>query len=566
MQSVRIAAAAAAVVLVGSASAPAFAAPSPTATGAATPLTAATTLPTPVPSPVAPSTVCTISKSAAVQITGLVATADGYVVIDGKNNSWGNRVAYLDKKCGRVGSAQSYPNGAAVDPQDIAVDSKGTLWIADTGDQPVTPERQTIALFKVTSKDAMTRYRFSYPDGQHNTEALLLNGNGAPIFITKEISGAATIFTYTGALATGKTMKLTKVGQFTPEQTGTANKLGNRGPAQNEITGGATSPDGKKVALRTLTDAYEWDVTNGDVIGALTKGKPRITPMPNEEQGYAIAYTSDGKSFLTVSDVSSSTPILEYKPSVPLSAAAAKKAAAAAAGPHKPGALHAWFNKLTFSQLMWLLAGVAAIGFVLLLIGVVGIRRARKGFATEAARGGQSGADPDSDPRVPSAAGGSGVYGAPRSVPPSGSSSGAGYRPDDRSSDPYAAPSSPPGPPAGGVYGGGQYPGGQYSGGQYSGGQYSGSGGQHPGGPGPGGAPGHGAPGDRGPNGPRSGGAGSDGPNGGRGGAQPSGGQYGGGQYGGGQYGAPADPYGDEGPDYPGARRGTPYGDGQYRG
>jgi hypothetical protein len=563
MQSVRIAAAAAAVVLVGSASAPAFAAPSPTATGAATPLTAATPLPTPVPSAVAPSTVCTISKSAAVQITGLVATADGYVVIDGKNNSLGNRVAYLDKKCDRVGSAQSYPNGAAVDPQDIAVDSKGTLWIADTGDQPVTPERETIALFKVTGKDAMTRYRFAYPDAPHNTEALLLNGNGAPIFITKEISSnaPATIFTYTGTLATGKTMKLTKVGQFTPEQTGTANKLGNNGAAQNEITGAAKSADGKKVALRTLTDAYEWDVTSGDVIGALTKGKPRITPMPNEEQGYAIAYTTDGKSFLTVSDVSSSTPILKYTPSAPLSAAAAKKAAAAAAGPHKPGALHAWFNKLTFSQLMWLLAGVAAIGFVLLLIGVFGIRRARKGFAAEAAKPGQSGADPDSDARVPSAVGGSGVYGAPRSVPPSGSSSGAGYRPDDRSSDPYAAPSSPPGPPAGGVYGGGQYPGGQYSGGQYSG-----SGGQHPGGRGPGGTPRHPGP----QSGPHPGGPGSDGPNGGRGGvyggSQNGGGQSGGGQSGRGQYGAPADPYGDEGPEYPGARRSTPYGDGQYRG
>ena len=532
-----MAAVAAAVVLVGSAvlvgspSAPAFAAPSPGATGVATPVTAATPLPTPVPSPVAPSTVCTINSNSAVQITGLVATSDGYVVIDGKNNTWGNRVAYLNKSCGRIGSAQSYPNGAAVDPQDIAVDSKGTLWIADTGDQPVTPQRQTVALFKVTSKNAMTRYRFSYPDGSHNTEAFLLNGNGAPIFVTKAISGPATIFSYTGTLTTGKTMQLTKVGQFTPEQTGTSNKLGNRGPAQNEITGGANSPDGKKVALRTLTDAYEWDVANGDVLAALTKGKPRITPMPNEDQGYTIAYTTDGKSFLTVSDTSSSTPILKYKPAAPLSAAAAK-AAAAAAGPDKPSAIRAWFNKLTFSQLMWLLAGVAAVGFVLLLIGVLGIRRARKGFAAEAAKAGESGADAG-DGRLPAAVGGAGVYGAPRS------------------SDPYAAPGSPPAPPgsAGGVYGGGQYPGGQYSGGQYPGGQYPGgstSGGSTSGRP---------APGRSSPGGPPPGGASPNGQNGRSGGV-----------YGGGQYGAPADPYGDEGPGHPGPRRGTSYGDGQYRG
>ena len=528
-----MAAIAAAVVLVGSVSAPAFAAPSPGATGVATPVTAATPLPTPVPPPVAPSTVCTISDNSAVQISGLVATADGYVVVDGKNNSWGNRVAYLNKTCGRIGSAQSYPNGAAVDPQDIAVDSKGTLWIADTGDQPVTPQRQTVALFKVTSKTAMTRYRFSYPDGSHNTQALLLNGNGAPIFVTKAISGPATIFTYTGTLTTSKIMQLSKAGEFTPEQTGTANKLGNRGPAQNEITGGANSPDGKKVALRTLTDAYEWDVTNGDVLAALTKGKPRITPMPNEDQGYAIAYTTDSKSFLTVSDSSASTPILKYKPAAPLSAAAAKKAAAAAAGPGKPSAIRAWFNKLTFSQLMWLLAGVAAVGFVLLLIGVLGIRRARKGFAAEAAKASESGADAGDGGRLPAAVGGAGVYGAPRG------------------SDPYAAPSAPPAPPgpAGGVYGGGQYPGGQYSGGQYPGG--STSGGSAPGRPSSGGPP----PGGPSPNGQN-----------GRGGGVYGGGQYGGGQHGGGQYGAPADPYGDEGPGHPGSRRGTSYGDGQYRG
>ena len=331
-------------------------------------------------------------------------------------------------------------------------------------------------------------------------------------------------------------MQLSKVGEFTPEQTGTANKLGNRGPAQNEITGGANSPDGKKVALRTLTDAYEWDVTNGDVLAALTKGKPRITPMPNEDQGYAIAYTTDGKSFLTVSDSSSSTPILKYKPAAALSAAAAKKAAAAAAGPGKPSAIRAWFNKLTFSQLMWLLAAVAAVGFVLLLIGVLGIRRARKGFAAEAAKASESGADAGDGGRLPAAVGGAGVYGGPRG------------------SDPYAAPGSPPAPPgsAGGVYGGGQYPGGQYSGGQHPGGQYSG--GQYPGGQYPGGSTSGGpAPGRPSSGGPPPGGPNPNGQNG-RGG-----GVYGGG----GQYGAPADPYGDENP---GPRRGTSYGDGQYRG
>jgi hypothetical protein len=397
--------------------------------------------------------VCTIGNNVAVDMTGLVATQSGYVVIDGKNSDWALRVAYLDSKCHRT-ATQTYPNGLAVDPQDIAVDSKGTLWIADTGDDPVTPQRNTVSLWKVTSKSSMTRYKFAYPDGPHNVEALVLNGNGAPIFVTKQITGAASIYTFTGTLASGTTMTLTKVGTFTPEQTGTANKLGNRGPAQNEVTGGANSPDGSRVVLRTLTDAYEWDVTNGNVVAAITKGKPRITPMPNEAQGYAIAYTTDGASFLTVSDTSSATPMLKYKPATPVAVAAAKKAAK---GPKAPSALRKWFNGLTFSQLMWLLAGVAAFGFVLLMIGVLGIRRSRRMFGAQAARG-RSG---DDDPRAPAAVGGSGVYGSARSAGPGGGTVYGGDR-HGGASDPYAAPTSPPvgKPPSGGVYSGGQYSGG----------------------------------------------------------------------------------------------------------
>jgi hypothetical protein len=254
-------------------------------------------------------------------------------------------------------------------------------------------------------------------------------------------------------------MQLTKAGTFKPEQTGTANKLGNRGPAQNEVTGGAVSPDGSKVALRTLTDAYEWDVTDGNVVAALTNGTPRITPLPSEDQGDAIAYTPDGASFLTVSNSSSAVQVMKYKPAAAVAVGSSSKKAAGA--PKAPSALRKWFNSLTFNQLMWLLAGVAAIGFVLLMIGVLGIRHARKVYAAQARSGG------DDDARMPAVVGGSSVYGGSRGQP-GGTVYGAGDRGSGRQSDPYAAPTSPPvgKPPSGGTYSGGQYSGGQYPGGQ----------------------------------------------------------------------------------------------------
>jgi hypothetical protein len=382
----------------------------------------------PVP-PANPGTiVCTIRDTVAVGMTGLVATSTGYVVIDGKNPAWGQlRVIYLDKSCNRSSGTQAYSGSGAIDPQDVAIDSKGVLWVADIGDSnnPVQPVRELVSLWKVPSRTgSMTHYKFSYPDGAHNAEALLLDGKGAPIFVTKEISAAAGIYTFSGTLTTASTMKLTKVGSFRPQQTGTANKLGSHGQAQNSVTGGAVAPGGGRVALRTLSDAYEWDVSGGDVVAALTTGTPRITPLPNEDQGYGIAYSADGKSFLTVSFSDGESTMLKYTPAKPAATPAATGGTGGTTNTVKkksgPGALRTWFNKLTLPQLMWYLGGLAAFGLLLVLLGVYGIRRSRRGQPVVTSGRAAAALDDGSGPPAARAAVAAPVapaYGAPRSNP-----------------------------------------------------------------------------------------------------------------------------------------------------
>src|SRR5690606_36109612 len=114
-------------------------------------------------------------------------------------------------------------------------------------------------------------------------------------------------------------LPLEQVGEFSPPDTGTDNPF--QGPGRQVITGGAVSPDGSRVVLRTYADAFEFDVTDGDVPGAITNGVPRVTPLPGEPQGEAITYTPDGSLFLTVSEVAEledvAPQILSYTPSVP---------------------------------------------------------------------------------------------------------------------------------------------------------------------------------------------------------------------------------------------------------
>jgi hypothetical protein len=104
-----------------------------------------------------------------------------------------------------------------------------------------------------------------------------------------------------------------RVGEFRPVITGASNDLSTLGEMM--VTGAATAPDRGRVALRTYTAAYEWSVPDGDVVRAITTGPPRITPLPGETQGEAIAYGADGGSFLTVADAAGPTPILRYQPS-----------------------------------------------------------------------------------------------------------------------------------------------------------------------------------------------------------------------------------------------------------
>src|SRR5262249_47188576 len=156
---------------------------------------------------------------------------------------------------------------------------------------------------------------------------------------------------------------LRHAGDFTPQQTGTENKLSKIG--MTRVTGAANSHDGKHVAVRTYSDAYEWDVTNGDVVKAITTGTPKITPLPNEPQGPAIAYSRDNADFLTVSDVDRQTgavtQILKYRPSPP----AANKAPPAAPAIAGKGDTRSWLDKWNLQDFLRLIGGAGVLGLLM---------------------------------------------------------------------------------------------------------------------------------------------------------------------------------------------------------
>lgn len=242
-----------------------------------------------------PATRCTVTDARLPEISGLVVVGDKMLAM----NDGGDRVAVylLDSAC-RVADVHT----AAVDPydpEDLAVGRDGTVWLADTGDNRT--DRPTVALIALRPTGSTSVYRLTYPDGPHDAEALLLAPDGTPYIVTKEILGVSGVYRPLAKLVAGGTVGLGKVSTVSVTLTGTpGGPVGRAG--QLMITGGAVAADGRRIALRTYTDAYVWPLTGSDVVSALSARPVRI-PLPPSPQGESISFTRDGTQLVVASEV-----------------------------------------------------------------------------------------------------------------------------------------------------------------------------------------------------------------------------------------------------------------------
>ncbi|NLU79924.1 hypothetical protein HCA58_16345 [Micromonospora sp. HNM0581] len=324
---------------------------------------------------------CSVTDSRLRELSGLVVTKNGYIVVnDSTQQDDRKRVFYLNKDC-QVVREVAYSGAGPFDTEDLAVSPDGeTLWIADTGDNVTSRERrERVAVWSmpIGGGSQPKLHRLSYPDGKpRDAEALLVGDDALPVIITKVTAGKAELFAPDGPLKTGDTapVPMRKLGDVELPRTDTENPLSTFGRVA--ITGAARSLDGARVVLRTYADAFEYDVSNGDVVAALTTGTPRVTALA-DPFGEAIAYSTDGKTFLTVSDAGhldddDPVNILSYTPSTegPKELADDPDAAEEAGGSLLDG--------LTPTDIMYLIAAVGVLGAVLVGAGIFGILRARK--------------------------------------------------------------------------------------------------------------------------------------------------------------------------------------------
>ena len=137
---------------------------------------------------------------------------------------------------------------------------------------------------------------FTYPDGSHNAETLLVHPlTGAVYVLTKESAHASRLYRFP-ALTPGISVVLTKVGEFNPPD-----------PFDHLITAGQLHPSGTRLLLRTYNGVYELRGEVGDAPETLLTRTLVRLPVPSEVQGEAISYLGDGLGYATISEGNSPT-------------------------------------------------------------------------------------------------------------------------------------------------------------------------------------------------------------------------------------------------------------------
>lgn len=246
---------------------------------------------------------------------------------------------------GRTLAVAALPGTTVTDVEDTALGPADTLYVGDIGDNrssrpsvtvlrvpepKVDPARYDVPL----TTAAPVRAVLTYDDGPHDAETLLVHpGTGQVLVVTKSVFGS-TVYAAPQPLASGV---LRRVATVSFQETGT------RGGPQPEVagrllaTGGALSPDGHRLVVRTYTDAYVYDVPGDDLVAAL-ESRPTVVPLPATRQGEAVTWSRDGRSLLTSSEgrgapvhlvplpAGTPAPTVRSAPDAPTSAAPGRRA------------------------------------------------------------------------------------------------------------------------------------------------------------------------------------------------------------------------------------------------
>lgn len=205
----------------------------------------------------------------------------------------------LGESQGRVriaGARNSDWEGLAIGPGPVA--GIPYLYIGDIGDN--LARREFISVYRVQepalgAKESgkSSEFRFTYPGGPQDAEALLVHPVSGDLYIINKTRGTTNVFV---ARAPLKSSVLKHVADLDLPGARLLTLLTGR------VTDGSISPDGSRVVLCDYARGFEAVLPRGRPFDEIWTSKWTPIDLGDREQGEGVAYSLSGKTILATSE------------------------------------------------------------------------------------------------------------------------------------------------------------------------------------------------------------------------------------------------------------------------
>jgi hypothetical protein len=224
----------------------------------------------------------TIQSPAIVESSGLARSTFARGLLWTHNDSGGRPQVFAVDGHGRTRTTVTLRGASARDWEAITTGPRHRLWVGDVGNN--SRSRSVITVYRFAEprslKQSMsigaTRFDLRYPDGNHNSEGIMVHPRTGRLFVVSKSSSGGAIYRAPKRLSKTEVNTLRRVAR-----------------APKKVTGASFAPDGRSFALCNYSKAWIYRSIGG-------KGKQ--IDKPSLRQGESIEYARNGSTIFMGSE------------------------------------------------------------------------------------------------------------------------------------------------------------------------------------------------------------------------------------------------------------------------
>ncbi len=145
-------------------------------------------------------------------------------------------------------------------------------------------------------------FRFRYPDGAHNAEALMVHPVTGKIYVITKDADQADVYTFPSPLPAPSATTVTTLTKVATLQRPPWDGQGNQG-RYAEVTAASIHPGANRILVRTPYMVWEYRGTpGGSFDSALDAAPVALTAPAHEGQGESVEYAADGSAYYTLGE------------------------------------------------------------------------------------------------------------------------------------------------------------------------------------------------------------------------------------------------------------------------